>query len=102
MLCLRCGGCCLHLDIFIVNPARIREDGSIDPTDPESMIFKPSGERCPHLSFEAAAEEDEEKIAACTIHHMPCYQTTPCQQFDQIGPADDVCIMKAYFETLEK
>jgi len=100
MLCLRCGGCCLHLDIFIVNAARIREDGSIDPADPESMIFKPSGKSCPHLSFEPS-EDEGDRIAVCKIHHMPCYQNTPCHHFEQIGAADDVCIMSAYFKTLK-
>jgi hypothetical protein len=97
MLCLRCGGCCLHLDIFVVNPASIREDGSIDASDTESMIFKPSGEPCPHLAFQ---KTDDGEIAVCAIHHLSCYPGSPCQQFEQVGAADDVCIMSGYFRTL--
>jgi hypothetical protein len=102
MICLRCGGCCLQLDIFVVNPDRIREDGSIDLCDPESMIFKPSEKKCPHLFFQADPAGDDEKIAVCTIHHLACYQGTPCQQFEQMGPEGDVCIMSAYFKTPKK
>jgi hypothetical protein len=102
MICLRCGGCCLHLDIFVVNPACIRTDGSIDPSDPTGMIMKPSGKKCPHLTFQPDPAGDGGKMAVCTIHHLPCYQGTPCQQFEQMGPEDDVCIMSAYFKTQKK
>lgn len=111
MLCLRCGGCCLHLDIFIVNPSSIREDGSIDPDDRDCMIHKPSGVRCPHLSIEMIERRDEgkqatgaegtaEAIAVCMIHDLPCYQESPCHQFEQIGPEESVCIMNGYFNSL--
>jgi len=99
MLCLRCGGCCLHLDIFIVNPSSILADGSIDPDDEEAMIFKPAGKRCPHLAFRTDSEGD---CAVCTIHHLPCYLGSPCEQFEQLGPEDTVCIMRGYFKTLGK
>jgi hypothetical protein len=99
MLCLRCGGCCLHLDIFIVNPSSILADGSIDPDDEEAMIFKPAGKRCPHLAFQTAREGG---CAVCTIHHLPCYRGTPCEQFEQLGPEDAVCLMSGYFKTLGK
>jgi hypothetical protein len=97
MICLRCGQCCLHLDIFVVNPASILADGSIDPDDKEAMIFKPAGQRCPHLVSQAAREGE---MAVCTIHHLPCYRGTPCEQFEQVGPEDAVCIMSGYFKAL--
>jgi len=97
MLCLRCGGCCLHLDIFIVNPSSILADGSIDPDDKEAMIYKPAGKKCPHLAFQPAQDGE---IAVCTIHHLPCYRGSPCEQFEQVGPEDAVCIMSGYFRTL--
>jgi len=108
MHCLRCGGCCLLLDIYIVNPASILPDGSINPDDPESMIFKPSGIVCPHLSFQIVSRDDHrncaidgsEKKATCNIHHLSCYLGTPCQQFEQVGPADDICIMSGYFRMM--
>jgi len=91
MICLRCGNCCFLLDIFIVNPVSIMPDGSLDLKDPWAMISKPAGERCPHFSRVG-------DLAVCTIHHLPCYQGTPCQQFEQIGPEEAVCVMKEYFE----
>jgi len=91
----------LHLDINVVNPDRIREDGSIDPHDPAGMIMKPSGRKCPHLFLQADSAGEGPNIAVCTIHHLPCYQGTPCQQFEQMGPADNICIMSAYFKRLD-
>ncbi len=94
MICKRCGQCCYHLDIFIINPKSILSDGTINPHDPQAMIFKPAGKGCPHLAYEAAGEGE---IAVCTIHHLPCYRGSPCEQFEQLGLADDVCIMSGYF-----
>ena len=96
MLCLRCGQCCIRLDIFIVNPSSVLADGSIDPGDKEAMIFKPAGQRCPHLAYDAAHEGD---YAVCTIHQLPCYRETPCERFEQVGPEDAVCIMSGYFNS---
>jgi hypothetical protein len=93
MICLRCGNCCLLLGISIVNPRSILPDGTLDPEDPEVMILKPAGERCPHLSPEGGR-------ASCLIHHLPCYQGTPCQQFEQVGPEESVCVMSGYFKAL--
>jgi hypothetical protein len=97
MICLRCGQCCLHLDIFVVNPFSILADGRIDADDHEAMIFKPAGQRCLHL----APQTDRDGFpAVCTIHHLPCYQGTPCEQFEQLGPEDAVCVMSGYFQAL--
>lgn len=98
MLCLRCGQCCLHLDIFVVNPFSILADGSIDADDQEAMIFKPAGKRCPHLVFEYYSEKER---AVCTIHHLLCYRGTPCEQFEQLGPEDAVCVMSRYLKDLD-
>ncbi|NYT01978.1 MAG: hypothetical protein GKC10_04385, partial [Methanosarcinales archaeon] len=92
MICLRCGYCCTHLDVSIVNPRAIRPDGSLDPGRRDSMIPKPAGWRCPHLAF-------QDGKAVCTIHQLPCYQGSPCDQFEQFGPQDDVCILGAYFRS---
>jgi len=37
-----------------------------------------------------------------TIHHLPCYQDTPCHSFDQIGPEDAVCVMGGYLRLLDE
>ena len=71
MICLRCGQCCLHLDIFVVNPSSILADGGIDTDDQEAMIFKPAGKRCPHLAHQP---DRDGCLAVCTIHHLPCYR----------------------------
>ncbi len=92
MICKRCGRCCIHLDILVVNPRSILPDGSLDRSDPEAMILKPAGQICPHL-VEAKAEGD---IATCTIHSLPCYKETPCERFEQIGPQDSICLLHSY------
>ncbi len=93
MICKRCGRCCIHLDILVVNPRSILPGGSLDRSDPEAMISKPAGQICPHLVFEAKEEGD---IATCTIHSLPCYKETPCERFEQIGPQDSICLLYSY------
>ena len=99
MICLRCGQCCLHLDIFVVNPSSILADGSIDPDDTQAMIFKAAGQRCPHLASQAGREGE---MAVCTIHHLSCYRGSPCEQFEQLGPEDAVCVMSRYLRDLDE
>ena len=94
MICLRCGYCCIVLDIAIVNPSSIKSDGTINSKDPASFIFKPYGIRCPHLI-------SCDGIAECAIHSLPCYKGTPCQQFEQVGPEDDVWVLKEYLRIIE-
>ena len=103
MHCLRCGRCCLHLDIFIVNPSSILADGSIDADDQEAMIIKPAGKKCPHLAQQLLhPQESKGSIAVCTIHHLHCYRGTPCEQFEQLGPEDAVCVMSRYLRDLDE
>ncbi|NLX38441.1 MAG: hypothetical protein GXY73_02850 [Methanothrix sp.] len=92
MICSRCGLCCINLDIFVIKTRSIRPDGTLDPGDPESMIRKPAGERCPHLAFAG-------EVAICAIHDLPCYRGTPCDLFDQFGPEDGICILGSYFKS---
>ena len=91
MICLRCGYCCVHLDVAILNPKSIKPDGSIDPECPDPIIFKPAGLKCPHLRYEG-------EMAVCTIHELDCYRQTPCYQFEQFGREDDVCVLGSYFK----
>jgi len=94
MICLRCGRCCIDLDVAIVNPESIKSDGTINPKERTSMIFKSKGRPCPHLDFRG----DE---ALCKIHELPCYEGTPCRQFEQMGAADDLCMMNSYFRSVQ-
>lgn len=90
MICQRCGCCCVYLDVAIVNPSSIRLDGTVDPEDNDSVIFKPKGQPCPHLIY-------LEGKAVCKIHELPIYRGTPCEQFEQLGREDDFCMMSCYF-----
>jgi len=93
MICQRCGCCCIHLAITIVDPKAIRPGGQADRQNPPAMIFKPAGQRCPHLILQG-------ELATCAIHHLDCYRGTPCELFEQVGPEDAACIMSAYFRSL--
>jgi hypothetical protein len=90
MICLRCGCCCVNLDVAIINPSAVRPDGTLDPEHPLPMILKPKGEICPHLTL-------LEHKATCKIHELPCYRGTPCDQFELLGRENDVCVMKGYY-----
>lgn len=90
MICQRCGCCCVYLDVAIVDPTSIRRDGTVDPGDTDSVMFKPKGQPCPHLIY-------LEGKAVCKIHELPIYRGTPCEQFEQLGREDDVCMMRSYF-----
>ena len=94
MICLRCGCCCVYLDVAIVNPASIRLDGTVGPEYIDPVVFKPKGQTCPHLIY-------LEGKAVCKIHELPCYRGTPCEQFEQLGREDDVCMMSCYFHLVE-
>jgi hypothetical protein len=63
------------------------------------MIFKPAGQRCPHLAHQP---DRDCCLALCTIHHLPCYRGTPCEQFEQLGPEDAVCVMSRYLQALDE
>ncbi|MCQ8904083.1 MAG: hypothetical protein NQU42_08360 [Methanothrix sp.] len=95
MICLRCGCCCIHLDVAIPNPDAIRPDGTLDTSHRMPVVFKRSGEPCPHLTF-------ADGMAVCRIHEMECYRGSPCDLFEQIGPQDDVCVLNAYFREIFK
>jgi len=87
------------MGIFIVNPRSIQPDGTFSPDDPYAMIFKPAQERCPHLVIEG---DGAAKKTTCSIHHLSCYRGTPCEQFEQLGEAEDVCMMSGYFQLMSK
>lgn len=71
MKCFRCGYCCINYAVIIVNDP---EKGIVEG----NLIFKDSGEKCPHLSFGGSK-------SVCNIHSYDWYKETPCYQFTQIG-----------------
>jgi hypothetical protein len=91
VICQRCGYCCIHLDVNIVNPRTILPGVNTDPGEREVWVLKPKGQRCPHLSFHG-------DLVVCVIHAMPCYKGSPCDQFEQLGREDDLCVLGAYFK----
>lgn len=85
MICLRCGYCCKHLWVMIVD-------------DPEKGLIKDNiiehkggGKPCKHLRGERPGEY------SCTIHSKPWYKKTPCYGHVQIERSErDFCRMGKY------
>ena len=74
MICLRCGYCCVHLEVIIVDdPAKGIQEGNLIP--------KHTGERCKHLMDNGD----------CAIHNEPWYEETPCFAFTQIETGNQPC-----------
>ncbi len=71
MICLRCGYCCIHLCVIIVN------DPNTGPSK-DNLKDKTTGEHCQHLIGNTCGEY------ACTIHNQPWYDETPCFRHTQI------------------
>ena len=95
MICLRCGYCCLYLDVIIIKPEKISRGGDVDFEDESSYMHKPSLERCPHLIWEKG-------LAVCKIHHLPWFQKTPCADFSQIEEdVNDPCRLGTYWKGRE-
>jgi len=91
MKCLRCGYCCVHSWVMIVNPDKVANDVIMDK---ESLIFKASGDVCPHLYEDELKDELKYK---CTIHHYKWYKETPCFEHGQIEESpEDPCRMGTY------
>jgi hypothetical protein len=80
MKCLRCGQCCIEYGAVVMqDPALGIVKGN--------AVFKPSGEKCFHLTENANGEY------SCAIHDETFYQQTPCFDFGQAEPVDAVCKM---------
>lgn len=95
MRCLRCGYCCLYMDVIIINPEKISEGGEVDFEDESSYMHKPSQVRCPHLIF-------KDGDAVCKVHHLPWFKRTPCADFTQIESSEtDLCRLGTYWRNRE-
>ena len=94
MICLRCGYCCVALDVIIVKPEFAKPDLSIDDLTDDMVMHKPRGQQCHHLSF-----TDEGK-ASCAIHEYPWYKHTPCYAHTQVERSPDTkCRMGLYLNS---
>ena len=71
MLCLRCGHCCIHYAVVVVDdPAKgIAED---------NLICREGGAKCKHLVGDTPGKY------SCAIHNEQWYPETPCYRHGQI------------------
>ena len=87
MICLRCGYCCVHYDVVIVDdPAKGISEGN--------LTHKRCGERCPHLTGSKFGEH------ACAIHGRKWYKETPCHEYTQIEQKNSPCRMGVHMREL--
>jgi len=84
MICLRCGYCCIHLEVIIVDdPSKgIQED---------NLIPKHTGERCKHLL----------PNGNCAVHNEPWYEETPCFAYTQIERGNQLCRRGVFIKKIE-
>ena len=72
MICLRCGYCCHHYTVIIVDdPEKGVCEGNLIP-------HLGQGEPCKHLRGDRPGEFE------CAVHHYPWYRKTPCHSHGQI------------------
>jgi len=89
MICLRCGYCCFHYAVVIV------DDPDKGPVEHNMKCKIEPGERCQHLLGDTPGEY------SCAIHDREWYPDTPCFHYGQIERSlDTECRMGKYI--LEK
>lgn len=86
MKCLRCGYCCSHYAVVIVDDPEI----GFDPMKDENLVTHEGNGPCKHLRGDKPGE------FSCAIHDKPWYPLTPCAQFEQIGRPEAECRMGRY------
>jgi len=91
MRCLRCGWCCKHSAVVVV------DDPDLGPVE-GNLIFVPGdGIPCKHLTGDTPGEY------ACAVHDREWYKETPCFAHGQIeNSPDDPCRMGKYILSGEK
>jgi len=76
MICSRCGYCCKHYSVIIVDdPAK----GIVE----DNLIHHPGTGPCKHLLGDKPGEY------SCALHDEPWYIETPCHAFGQIEESFD-------------
>lgn len=84
MKCLKCGYCCIHYDVAIVNDPDL---GFIEG----NFIHKPCGTPCKHLVGNEAGKY------SCDVHNKEWYEETPCFSHGQTEKSDsENCRIGAY------
>ena len=77
MKCLRCGYCCKHLWVMIVN------DPEIGIELDNIIEHRGQGVSCKHLTGNVPGEY------ACALHDKEWYEETPCNMHGQIESSTD-------------
>ena len=72
MICLRCGYCCKHYFVAIV------DDPAKGFTEDNLIMHDGNGLPCKHLV------KNENGKHSCAIHHYPWYQETDCFRHTQV------------------
>ena len=89
MKCLRCGYCCTHLFVIIV------DDPAKGPREDNLICHEGKGVPCKHLRGNKPGEY------YCNVHDESWYEETPCFMHGQIeSRPDTLCRVGAYL--LEK
>lgn len=89
MKCLRCGYCCKHYMVVIVdNPEKGIVEGNL-------IVSEGNGVPCKHLIGEKPGEY------RCAIHDYPWYKKTPCFSHGQIEASVD-CVCRLGEHILKK
>jgi len=85
MLCLRCGYCCKHYMVVIIDDP---EKGIVEGN---FVVNEGNGVPCKHLRGDKPGEY------SCAIHDYPWYEDTPCFSHGQIESSpDNECRLGAY------
>jgi len=88
MICLRCGHCCHHYCVVIV------DDPDKGITNDNLLYHEGKGEPCKHLRGDTPGKY------YCSIHDRNWYNETPCAHHGQIERGNTNCRMGEYI--LEK
>ena len=84
MKCLRCGYCCFHYSVIIVDDP----DKGVEPDNLKGKMGV--NERCQHIRGDTPGEY------ICAIHDKDWYPETPCFQHGQVESSDLPCRMGTY------
>jgi len=86
MICLRCGYCCFHSFVQVVDDPEIGiDDGNL------ITLYGDGTVKCPHLIGDIPGQY------ACAVHDRTWYEETPCFAYTQIETSPDTpCRMGEY------
>lgn len=83
MICLRCGYCCTHYTVVVV------DNPELGPRQ-DNLKVVGDGTPCHHLIGDTPGKY------RCALHHYPWYKETPCFRHGQIERGNTYCRMGQY------